>query len=81
MSSMNYLLCLLSLEMEILFRPLLLLRFNVFFPLTDFILLLKPCLFFLLLLDGWYVLFIKLNFKIYSITGGKNRGFLPYNKV
>lgn len=45
-----------------LFLPFALLAANTFLPLTDSILFLKPCLFFLRLLDGWYVLFICLNF-------------------
>jgi len=47
-----------SSDTESFFLPFTLLLDNTFWPLADFILFLKPCLFFLFLVDGWYVLFI-----------------------
>jgi len=47
-----------SSETVSLFLPLALLRANIFLPLAEDILSLKPCLLRLFLFDGWYVLFI-----------------------
>jgi hypothetical protein len=44
------------------FLPFALRADNTFRPLRDDILSLNPCLFFLFLFDGWYVLFISVLF-------------------
>jgi hypothetical protein len=67
-------LCLGSSETVSLARPLARRAFKTFLPLAVAILSLKPCLFFLFLFDGWYVLFIAfylfffLNFRSAKIA-------------
>jgi hypothetical protein len=48
----HYFLCLISEDTDIFFLPLDLRRAKTFLPLTEAILSLKPCLFFLFLFDG-----------------------------
>lgn len=56
--TINYRLWLGSSETVSLLRPLALLDANTLRPFFVLILSLKPCLFFLFLLEGWYVLFM-----------------------
>ncbi len=57
----SYTLCLGSSETVSFFLPFARLLATIFLPVTEAILLLNPCLFFLFLLDGWNVLFIFTN--------------------
>lgn len=57
-----YTLCLGSSETDIFFLPLILRADKILRPLAEAILVRKPCLFFLFLLEGWNVLFIKSQF-------------------
>ena len=57
-----YTLCLGSSDTDNFFLPLLLREDKVLRPLAELILVRNPCLFFLFLLEGWNVLFIKSRF-------------------
>lgn len=58
----NYL-CVFSEDTDNLFLPFALLAANTCCPFLVAILFLNPCLFFLLLTEGWYVLFIAVHFN------------------
>lgn len=59
----NYL-CVFSEDTDSLFLPFALLAAKTCWPFFVAILFLKPCLFFLLLTEGWYVLFICYSFYL-----------------
>ncbi len=58
-----YALCLDSSETDTFFRPLARLELRTLRPLAEAMRLLKPCLFFLLRLEGWNVRFISWQFN------------------
>ena len=58
-SNQIYTLCLGSSDTDNFFLPLILRAAKILRPLEDAILVRNPCLFFLFLLEGWNVLFIK----------------------
>lgn len=58
----HYLLCLNSDDTETFLRPFALRRARTLRPFADAMRSLKPCLFLLFLLDGWYVLFCAIAY-------------------
>ena len=63
----SYILCRLSSDTESFFLPFDLLLDNTFLPALLDILSRKPCLFFLFLREGWYVLFIAIISAYYNV--------------